>query len=66
LRASGVGGELSVRSIAGSSNTRDTRCGTAGNPTTLLRALLQFAIIEGRPGPAIVAGAVNSAISSFG
>ena len=39
----------------------------AGSPTTLLRALLQFTSIEACwPEPEIVAGAVNSAISSFG
>ncbi len=43
------------------------RCGTAGSPTTLLRALLQFTIIAGGPPRSeIVAGAVNSAISNFG
>ena len=45
----------------------EARCGTSGSPTTLLRALLQFTVIDGGwPRSAIVAGAVNSAISNFG
>ena len=37
-----------------------------GNPTTLARALLQFTFIGARSRPEIAAGAVNSAINSFG
>ncbi len=45
----------------------EARCGTAGSPTTLERALLQFTDIEGCPLESeSVAGAVNSAISNFG
>ena len=56
-----------MRSIDGSSNTMEARCGIAGNPTTLERALLQFTSIDGaRRESEIVAGAVNSAISNFG
>ena len=45
----------------------EARCGTAGRPITLLRALLQFTISDGAPPRSeIVAGAVNSAITSFG
>ena len=66
-RASGVCTEPLTRSISGSSNTMEARCGTAGNPTTLARAVLQFTDIEfGPPDSDIVAGAVNSAIKSFG
>ena len=45
----------------------EARCGIAGRPTTLERALLQFTVIDGcwlRSD--IVAGAVNSAISNLG
>ena len=45
----------------------EARCGIAGSPTTLQRALLQFTDIDGCPPRSeIVAGAVNSAISNFG
>jgi hypothetical protein len=56
-----------MRSIEGSSNTSEARCGTAGRPTTLLRAVFQFTINDGcAPRSAMVAGALNSAIISFG
>ena len=45
----------------------EARCGTSGSPTTLLRPWLQFTFIDGgSPRSEIVAGALNSAISSFG
>ena len=45
----------------------EARCGTAGRPTTLERAVRQFTDIEFCPPESeIVAGAVNSAIRSFG
>ena len=44
----------------------EARSGTAGNPTTLERALLQFTDIEFGPPSESVAGAVNSAMTSFG
>ena len=45
----------------------EARCGTAGNPTTLERPVFQFTDIAGCPCESeIVAGAVNSAITSFG
>ena len=53
--------------MEGSSKTIEARSGTAGRPTTLLRALLQFTIIVGgAPRSAMVAGALNSAITNFG
>ncbi len=45
----------------------EARCGMAGSPTTLERALLQFTDIAADPLESeSVAGALNSAISSFG
>ena len=55
--ASGVCIDPLTRSILGSSNTMEARCGTAGSPTTLERAVLQFTDIEGCPPRSeIVAG----------
>ncbi len=45
----------------------EARCGTAGNPTTLARAVVQFTDNEFCPPRSdSVAGAVNSAINNFG
>ena len=66
-RASGVCTGPLTRSIEGLSNTIEARSGTAGSPATLLRPTLQFTFSDGGwPRSAIVAGALNSAISSFG
>ncbi len=66
-RATGTCNEvLLTRSIATSSNTIEPRCGTAGNPTTLARALLQSTRSGCCSGMAMLAGEANSAITRCG
>ncbi len=55
-----------MRSTEASSNTISARSGVPGSPTMLLRAVDQFTTMAGTPRSDSVAGALNSAISSFG
>ena len=65
--ASGVATGPLTRSMEGLLNSMEARCGTSGSPYTLLWPVVQFTFSDGGwPRSASVAGALNSAIRSFG